>query len=126
MLCWPSSSSALEYAHRMLHAYSHMLYGHSKYSKSNISRNPLLLLTNSRRGGSYRLIPNLAHFLALLTSSRHAGLCAFRMYTELLNAHSKYGGICSIFHVGTSCNTIGLHNTKKSSSCHILNAHGAD
>jgi hypothetical protein len=47
-----------------------------------------------RRGGSYCLIPSLAHFcLALVTPWRRqvfsVALCAFKMCQELLHAHLK-------------------------------------
>jgi hypothetical protein len=49
----------------MLFSYSNLLYAQSKYSRSNISMNPLFLLVHSRRGESYWLIIGLAHFLLL-------------------------------------------------------------
>jgi hypothetical protein len=61
-----------EYASRMLYAYSNQLHAHSKYSRSNISMNPLSLLSNSRRGESYQLISSLAHFCCCFSDTLEA------------------------------------------------------
>jgi hypothetical protein len=60
---------------------------------------------------SHWLIPSLGHFfLALATSwKRHV----------LLYAHSKYGGICSIFHVGAQSYTTGLYDENRSASAYL-------
>jgi hypothetical protein len=49
----------------MLYAHSNLLYVHSKCYRINISINPLFLLANFRKGGSYWLIPSLQQFFLL-------------------------------------------------------------
>jgi hypothetical protein len=77
-----------KYAWAMLYAYSNLLFALSKYSRSNMSINPLFLLDNLWRGRSFWLIPSLAHiFLALTTSWRRQ---------VFLYAHSKCVRGCSM------------------------------
>jgi hypothetical protein len=46
-----------------------------------------------------------------------------KVYPNLLNEHSKYGGSCSIYITKANCVALGAYMIKLSSSRHILNAH---
>ncbi len=48
-----------------------------------------------------------------------------KVYPNLLIAYSKYGVNCSIYIMKADCGTLDAYIIKKSSSCHILNAHWA-
>ncbi len=48
-----------------------------------------------------------------------------KVYPNLLNAHSKYGGSCSIYIMKAHCVALGAYMIKWSSSRYILNAHWA-
>ncbi len=104
-----------KHAQKMRYEYSNLLCAHSKYSGNNINMAPLFLLVNSRRGNLIGLFPVwcICCCFSDIMETPSVAIRAFKTCWELLNAHSKYGQSCPIYHIGAQSNTTGLHDVNR-------------